>query len=210
MLIQCDFDGTITSNNLSVLLRENFAPGDWQKIEADYLQGRISVEQSNKLQYALIKQPKAKLQEFAGQHFKLRPGFREFVKYCQENAIQFVIVSSGLDFYIETVLAQIGLPDLELHCGQTIFSEEGIEVSYTDPEGNTIDRGFKSSYLTWLKKRDKIVSYIGDGLSDLDAACQADQVFATGHLITLLRAESIACGCFNDFYELRHQVSLLL
>jgi 2-hydroxy-3-keto-5-methylthiopentenyl-1-phosphate phosphatase len=40
MIIQCDFDGTIIRNNLSVLIREHFAPDAWRAIEADYLEGK--------------------------------------------------------------------------------------------------------------------------------------------------------------------------
>ena len=209
MIIQCDFDGTIIRNNLSVLLREKYAHGDWQRIDSDYLHGHLTVEQSNKLQFALIKEPKERLQAFVRQHIELRPGFVEFVRYCQESVIPFVIVSSGLDFYIEPVLAEIGMPDLELHCGRTSFSREGIDVSYYDPDGNIIDRGFKKKYLTWLKKRGKNIIYLGDGLSDLEAARQADHVFATGDLLDLLGTQSIACSAFSDFYDLLHQVRLL-
>ena len=209
MIIQCDFDGTIISNNLSVLLREKYACGDWQKIDSDYLHGHLTVEQSNKLQFALIKEPKKRLQAFVRQHIELRPGFVEFVRYCQEGAISFTIVSNGLDFYIEPVLAEIGMPDLELHCGQTSFSYDGIDVYYYDPDGNIIDRGFKKKYLTWLKKRGKNIIYLGDGLSDFEAARQADHVFATGHLLDLLGTQSIACSAFSDFYDLLHQVRLL-
>ncbi len=209
MIIQCDFDGTIIRNNLSVLLRKKYACGDWQKIDSDYLHGHLTVEQSNKLQFAFIKESKNRLQAFVRQHIELRPGFVEFVRYCQESAIPFVIVSSGLDFYIEPVLAEIGMPDLELHCGRTSFSPDGIEVSYYDPEGNIINQGFKKKYLTWLKKRGKNIIYLGDGLSDLEAACQADHVFATGHLLDLLDTQSIACNAFSDFYDLIHQVRLL-
>jgi len=210
MIIQCDFDGTIIKNNLSILLRQNFARGGWQEIELDYLHGLLAVEQSNKLQFALIKEPKARLQEFVRQHIELRPGFVEFVEYCHESAIPFVIVSSGLDFYIEPVLAQVGMPDLELHCGRTSFGKNGIAVSYTDPEGNIVNEGFKNSYLTWLKKRGKNIIYIGDGLSDLEAARHANYVFATGHLLRLLRAESVLCNGFSDFYDLLRQVRFLL
>jgi len=209
MIIQCDFDGTIISNNLSVLLREKYACGDWQKIDSDYLHGHLTVEQSNKLQFALIKEPKERLQEFVRQHIELRPGFVEFVRYCQESAIPFAIVSSGLDFYIETVLAQIGMPDLELYCGQTSFSNDGIAVSYLDPEGNIIKERFKKKYLTWLKKRNKNIIYIGDGLSDLEAARHADYVFARDHLLELLSTEPVVCNGFSDFYDLLHQVRLL-
>jgi len=209
MIIQCDFDGTIIRNNLSVLLREKYARDDWQKIDSDYLHGHLTVEQSNKLQFALIKEPKERLQEFVRQHIELRPGFIEFVRYCQESAIPFVIVSSGLDFYIEPVLAQIGMPDLELHCGQTSFGKDGIAVSYYDPKGNIINEGFKKEYLAWLKKQGMNIIYLGDGLSDVEAARQADHVFATGHLLRLLSAEPVLCSAFSDFYDLLHQVRLL-
>jgi 2-hydroxy-3-keto-5-methylthiopentenyl-1-phosphate phosphatase len=208
LIIQCDFDGTITRNNLSILLREQFACGKWRRIELDYLRGRVSVEQSNRLQYALIEEPRERLQEFVRQHIDVRPGFREFVRYCRDNAIKFVIVSSGLDFYIETVLVEIGMPDLELYCGRTVFTKDGIGISYTDPEGNTIDKGFKDKYLTWLKRSAGNLIYIGDGLSDLEAARCADHVFATGHLATLLEAESVAWNRFIDFYDLLSQMQL--
>jgi len=209
MIIQCDFDGTIISNNLSVLLREKYAFGDWKRINSDYLHGYLTVEQSNKLQFALIKEPKERLQAFVRQYIELRPGFVEFVRYCQKSSIPFVIVSSGLDFYIEPVLVEIGLSDLELHCGQTTFSHDGIDVSYYDPEGNVISEGFKKKYLTWIKERGTNIIYLGDGLSDLEAARQADHVFATGHLLDLLNTHSIRCSAFSDFYDLLRQIRLL-
>ena len=209
MIIQCDFDGTIIRNNLSVLIREKYACGDWQRIDSAYLHGHLTVEQSNKLQFVFIKEPKERLQEFIRQHIEVKPGFVEFVRYCQESAIPFVIVSSGLDFYIEPVLVEIGMPDLELHCGRTSFGKDGIYVSYYAPEGNIINQGFKRKHLSSLKKRDNNVVYIGDGLSDLEAARQADHVFATGHLLDLLNTQSIACSAFSDFYDLLHQVRLI-
>jgi len=209
MIIQCDFDGTIIKNNLGVLLREKYACGDWQRIDSDYLHGHLTVEQSNKLQFAFIKESKERLQDFVRKHIELRPGFIEFVRYCQESAIPFVIVSSGLDFYIEPVLIEIGMPGLELHCGRTSFSRNGIGVSYYAPEGNIINRGFKKKYLAWLKKRGKNIIYLGDGLSDLEAACQADHVFATGLLLDLLDTHSIARSAFSDFYDILRQVRLL-
>lgn len=207
MIIQCDFDGTITSNNLSVLLRENFAQSGWQEIDSDYSRGYLTVEQSNKLQYVFVKEPKEKLQEFVRQHIEIRPGFPEFISYCRNAGIPLVIVSSGLDFYIETVLNEIGMQGLELHCARTCFSNEGIIVSYHDPIGNSIDHDFKKGYLTWLRERDRHIIYIGDGLSDLDAARHADQVFATGDLVALLDASSVRCDVFSDFYDLIRQVS---
>ncbi len=209
MIIQCDFDGTIINNNLSTLIRENFAPINWHGIESDYLEGNISVERSNKLQFSLIKEPKEKLQEFVRQHIALRAGFIDFVSYCNKKHIPFVIVSSGLDLYIEPVLKEIGLHNLEFYCAQTAFTRNGIEVSYYDPEGTSIDEGFKISYLRWLQKRGGEVVYLGDGLSDLDAAHHASHVFATGNLQYLLEQESITYHSFSDFHHVLHIVNHL-
>ena len=210
MIIQCDFDGTIIRNNLSVVLREKFARGNWQKIDADYLDGHLTVEESNRLQFTLIKEPKEKLQEVIRQHIEVKPGFIEFVNYCRERDIPFVIVSSGLDFYIETVLAQIGMLDLELYSGRTSFGKDGIAVTYRDPEGNLINKGFKETYLAWLRKRDNYIIYMGDGLSDLTAARRADHVFATSYLLKVLNTEPVACSAFSDFIDLQQQMRRLL
>ncbi|MBA7673762.1 2-hydroxy-3-keto-5-methylthiopentenyl-1-phosphate phosphatase [subsurface metagenome] len=209
MIIQCDFDGTITTNNISLLLREKFAIGNWRKIESDYLGGRLAVEESNKRQYALIKESREKLKAFARKNAEIRAGFLEFVTYCLAAGIRLVIVSSGLDFYIEVVLDKIGASDLELHCAQTSFAKDSITVSYAGPDGGTVREGFKKKYLAWLRKRGGRVAYIGDGLSDLEAARQADHVFATGHLLDLLDTYSIERSAFSDFYDLQRQIRLL-
>ncbi len=206
MIIQCDFDGTIIRNNLGVQLRENFAVGDWQKIESDYILGNLTVEQSNKLQYALIKEPAEVLRGFICQHIDLRPGFLEFTGYCRQNTIPLVVVSSGVDFYIETVFAEIGMLNAELYCGRATFQDSGIDVSYRDPEGEIVDAGFKEKYLMWLKRRSSKVIYIGDGLSDIEAAQKAYYVFARDNLLKLLDADRVPSSAFSDFYDVMWQI----
>lgn len=209
MIIQCDFDGTIIRHNLSVLIREHFAPEAWRAIETDYLEGRIVVEESNKKQYALIQEPKDKLQEFVRGHIDVRQGFTEFVSECNANGNRLVIVSSGLDFYIHVVLNQLGMSDMELYCGETDFNDKGITVSYADQKRNNIERDFKLGYLNWLKQCGDTVVYIGDGLSDFEAAINADYVFATDYLATLLKEEHVPWSFFDNFIDIRNKLKLL-
>ena len=206
MIIQCDFDGTITTNNISVIIRERFAPSEWRKMEEDYFNGKFTVEQSNIAQYRLVTETKDTLVEYVMKNFKLRPGFLEFVGYCRANDIRFVVVSSGLDFYIEAVLSSIGITDMEVHCARTSFSEDGIAVTYTDPEGNIMDRDFKKKYLTWLSSQDRPVVYLGDGLSDVGAASAADYVFTCGYLHKLLDDSAVSHYQFTDFGEITQQL----
>jgi 2-hydroxy-3-keto-5-methylthiopentenyl-1-phosphate phosphatase len=209
MIIQCDFDGTIIRNNLSVLIRECFAPKAWYAIETDYLEGRITVEESNRRQFALMKEPKERLQEFVRSHIDVRQGFPEFIANCKAKGHQLVIVSSGLDFYIEAVLSELGISDIAMYCGKTEFNEKGIIVSYYDHDSKTIEHGFKISFLNWLKCSNKCVVYIGDGLSDLEAARHANYVFATGHLATLMQKEDVSWCTFNTFIDIQNKLTLL-
>ncbi len=205
MIVQCDFDGTVIRNNLSVLLRERFAPDRWRRIDADYLDGKLTVESANILQFSLIAQPRTALEAFVRDHIDVRAGFADFVRYCRLQDVPFVIVSSGLDFYIETVLRTIGLADVELHCAQTTFGDDGIRVRYADPMGNPIDAGFKLRHLESLRQRGGSVVYLGDGYSDLEPAHQADHVFATDRLWEKLRDEP-GCRTFDDFHDVIRQM----
>ena len=201
MLIQCDFDGTIIRHNLGVLFRETFAHSDWKGIETAYAQHSITVEECNRQQYRLINEPIESLQDFACKHSEVRPGFQKFVEYCQQTGIPLVIVSNGVDFYIETILKRIGMSHLELHCGHGVFREDSIIVSYEDPEGKPLDSSFKRTYLQWLRQRDSTIVYLGDGFSDIEPASQADYVLATGVLPDMLKERHIAATPFDDFYE---------
>lgn len=202
MIIQCDFDGTIITNNLSALLREQFANSEWQSIEADYLAGHLTVEESNRRQFLLIKESRDLLQSFVRQNIKVRPGFLDFVKHCQSTTLRLVIVSSGLDFYIKTVLKSIGIPKAEVYCASTVFEQGNIVINYFDPEGYPITNGFKRRYMTWLRNQGSPIIYIGDGLSDFDAAKSAEYVFATGHLHRLLDVASIPHYSFSSFTDI--------
>jgi len=45
ILIQSDFDGTLTQEDTSFLILDKFAKGDWRKILEEYRSGKISVGQ---------------------------------------------------------------------------------------------------------------------------------------------------------------------
>ena len=206
MIVQCDFDGTIATDNISILLREEFATGNWRQIESDYMQGKLTVEDSNQRQLAMIKEPRDRLVDFVRENARVKAGFLEFVDYCRNAGIEFVIVSSGLDFYIEAVLEQIGAPNLELYCARTSFGGNGIAIEYIGLDGKRVEKGFKLQCFTQLKQRGDYVIYLGDGLSDLEAASAADYVFAAGSLATLLDKKSVSYHSFTDFHDVLRQM----
>ncbi len=210
MIVQCDFDGTIITCNMGVLLRETFVGEAYHAIERQYQAGLISVEQGNQRHFALIKAPRARLEAFVRAHAAARPGFTDFLEYCRRCGLRFVIVSSGLDFYIRPALHAIGTPQVELYCGQATFTGNGISLTYRDPQGNVIDRGFKRRYLEWFREAGRPVVYIGDGLSDVEPATRADHVLATGSLPRLLEEQGIPYQPFQDFHDIRRHLEKLV
>ena len=209
--VQCDFDDTITVSNVSQALREAFASDSWRQIEAQYIAGHLSVEESNRRQFALINTDIGKIQEFVSRTIEVRPGFPQFVDYCRGAGIGFVIVSSGLDLYIEPGLHKLGLLDLERYSGQARVTPRGIEVDYTDPWGVNREEGFKLACLRYLRQRGRPIIYIGDGLSDMTPAMDADHVIARDGLEKHFRSMSLPHFTFDTFHDVRqiveHQIA---
>ena len=202
LIVQCDFDDTITVGNVSSAIRESFGPDNWATMEEEYFSGRYSVEESNIRQFKLVRVEKRDIEDFVARHVVIRPGFGQFVEYCRGEGIRLVVVSSGLDIYIDPVIGQqLGFDDLETHSGKARATADGIEVKYYDPSGTLITRGFKESYLRHFQSEGNTVVYVGDGLSDIVPASEADFVIARSTLEKELRASNLAHLSFETFVD---------
>ena len=111
-LVQCDFDGTVTEEDISFLLLDAFAQGDWRQLLRQYREHKISVGEFNTRAFAMVKADKHRLLEALQGGVKVRAGFHELVTYSLEKGLRLVIVSNGLDFYIRAVLKGLGLADI--------------------------------------------------------------------------------------------------
>jgi 2-hydroxy-3-keto-5-methylthiopentenyl-1-phosphate phosphatase len=200
-LIQCDFDGTITEEDASFFLLDEFAQGDWRGLFQQYKEHKISVGEFNTRAFAMVKVDKHRLLEALEGNVKVRAGFHELVSYCLEKGLRLVIVSNGLDFYIRAVLSESGLGDLEVHAAQASFHATGMKVRYVGPDGKTVDDGFKDAYIESFLRLGSRVIYIGNGDSDIAPAKRAHRVFATGDLLAYSRESNLDCKPFTDFRQ---------
>ena len=151
--IQCDFDDTITVNSVGEELRKTYASEEWRGIEEGYKAGLFGVEESNRRQFALIQATEEQISQHVIQTAVVRPGFSAFVKYCQGEGIQLAVVSSGMDLYIDPILRDLGLGDLERYSGTGRVSDHGVAVRYTDPFEAPLEEGFKLVHLTVLEAK---------------------------------------------------------
>lgn len=73
-LLQCDFDGTLTEEDVSFLILDRYAEGDWRAILREYQAGAISVGAFNNRAFSMVKQQKKTLETLVCNEAKLRPG----------------------------------------------------------------------------------------------------------------------------------------
>jgi len=197
-LFQCDFDGTITPEDVSFMILDAFADQDWRKLLAQYREGKITVAQFNSRAVRSIKADEETLLSFVRDKARLRPGFQDLLSYCHRHGFRFVIVSNGLDFYIKKVLSDIGADDIEIFAAKTSFGSAGVQAWYLGPRGERLEDRFKEAYLDSFRGRGYRVIYAGNGFSDIAPARKADHVFATSELLTACKEMNIACTPFND------------
>ena len=208
-LVQCDFDGTITKGDTSFFLLDVFVQGDWRQWLQEYKEHKISVGEFNARAFAMVKADKPTLLKVLKGKVRVRPGFQELVNYCLNKGSRLVIVSNGLDFYIEATLKDLGLENIEVHAAQACFHPEGMEVQYVGPDGNQLQDGFKEAYIKSFLKLGYRVIYMGNGDSDVAPAKYAHHVFATGELLAYCRESNLKYTPFENFFVAVRELELL-
>ncbi|MCH7624727.1 MAG: HAD-IB family phosphatase [Chloroflexi bacterium] len=201
IVVQCEFDETVTAVDLGLGLREAFAPEGWTVMEEDFLAGRCSPEENITKQFKLIKASKQEIEDFVLGNVVLRPEFGEFVDYCRGVGLKLVIVSSGLDIYIDMILGLLELEDLDVHSGKVTIGSDGMDVVYSNPDGDRIESGLKEAYVKHYKEAGHTVVYVGQGLSDIAPAEVADYVIARSSLAEHLTEQGISYDKFDTFQD---------
>ena len=202
-LVQCDFDSTISELDVSFMLLDAFADGDWRQVLQQYRERRIPVGVFNQRAFAMIKADEKTLLDYlcAGDRVKIRPGFRELLDLCSRKGFEFIIVSNGLKFYIEAALKHIGVTGIEVFAAHTEFDPAGLKTAYIGHDDQPVLDGFKLSYAELHRSRGYRLAYIGDGYSDIAPAGLADYVFARDDLLAHCRENSLGCTPFNDLND---------
>ena len=209
LTVQCDFDDTIVTCNVSYLLLQAFGSEGWRCVQALYDAGQITVEENNRRQFALLNADGAAIKDFVLANVEVRPGFSQFVEYCLNRGIHFTVVSSGIDFYILPVMHSLGLSSVEVRCARSKITSSGVVLSYPDPSGSDCLQGFKLSWLRYHKSQRRSVVYIGDGKSDISAASEADYVIARSTLYSHFQSSGLRSLEFEDFFDVQKAVECI-
>jgi len=201
MIVQCDFDGTLTVEDMGFYLLDNFAKGDWRQWLEDYRDKKITVGEFNSRAFATVRTAKEELLAAIRSETRLREGFSELVAYCREKDFRIAIVSNGVDFYINSILADAGLGDVEAHAATSRFHPGGLTVQYIGPDDIPLNDDFKAAYTRFFLKEGYKVAYVGNGPSDANPASLSQHVFARDGLLEYCKEKNLPCQPFNDMHD---------
>ena len=201
-LLQCDFDGTLTDADVSFLILERYAEGDWRAVLRDYQEGSIPVGDFNNRAFAMVKKDRATLERLVREEARLRPGLHELVEYCRIHDVAMTVVSNGLDFYIRALLCHNGFGHIKIEAARTVFTPQGLDARYFDSEGRELLHEFKACYTQQFADQGYRVFYAGNGPSDVPASRLASHTFATESLLEYYRREKLPHTPFTDLNDI--------
>ncbi|MDQ0012929.1 2,3-diketo-5-methylthio-1-phosphopentane phosphatase [Variovorax boronicumulans] len=201
--IQCDFDGTISVEDVTDSLLQRFGGRGWHALEKAWESGQIGSRECMSGQVSLLDMS---AHEFDS-HLDRMPidrHFRAFVAAARLRGITVQVVSDGLDLAIKRILQAHDLGDLPVVANQLIqITERGWRL-YTPHARANCERASgncKCANLATQRKVHGKVLFVGDGSSDFCVSGKADFVLAKDRLIGHCRSRRIAHAAFDNFRD---------
>jgi 2-hydroxy-3-keto-5-methylthiopentenyl-1-phosphate phosphatase len=211
----CDFDGTVCVQDIGDQFFQTFAGEKAEQSAQRLLKDEITSQMSlMELCEAIPSIRQKELMDFADQ-FLIDPHFTKFVRFCKEHEISLMILSDGLDTYIEHILKNAGLSHVPFFANHTEFlnvnGREKLAVTfpYTDAECNLCGN-CKRNHILNTTADDDIIVYVGDGYSDRCPVKYADFVFAKQQLIKHCQEQNITYFEFNHFGDVQAKMEEII
>lgn len=217
--IFCDFDGTVTKNDVWVHALGKFIK-DREKFsfvceEFDNL--LISSRDCIRHELDLVEDFSfGKFNEYLDNE-ELDDYFHKFLAYCGDNNFELFLISEGLDYYIKRILKREGIEYLKLYSNKMIHYEDkngniklSCEFPYSDEVCTYCGMSKRNVILANTNDYDNEISVlIGDGTSDFCAASYADIVFAKRKLASYCWKNNITYFEYNNFSDIISKIEKL-
>jgi len=204
IVVVSDFDGTITEKDgLYTFIQEN-AKGDWEKIEQDWVQGKISSKECLIEEFRLVPDLSEELISKFVKTIGIDEHFHSFYEKLFQNNIDFYIVSDGIDYFINKILKYHGLNNVCIISNHGEFRGEFFDISFPNDYSECKNNAgtCKCKVISDLKKEYKKIIYIGDGVSDYCVADKADVLYAKSKLLKYCKEKGIECIPFCSFDDI--------
>ena len=198
--IFCDFDGTITIEDVVDKLLTIYADQHWKEIEKLWEEGKIGSEECLRLQLGCIENlSEHELLRFA-LGIEIDPYFPDFLSTLTKNGMDFYIVSDGFDWLIKLILLNNGISTVPVFANRLQVGDSRPIPSFSFRSKDCyMKSGMCKCSIIDKYEGGMTVTYIGDGESDICAVRKADIVFAKNRLSNHCRRNGIDFIEFSSF-----------
>jgi 2,3-diketo-5-methylthio-1-phosphopentane phosphatase len=196
-----DYDGTITDvDTFDALVRSAAGDGTWDAIDAQLRGGRISLREALAQQAASVALSRTETLAFLERNAHVDPAFSPFVDAVRAHGWTIRVLSSGIATVIHDALERAGV-EIDVLANDVDFAPGGWTMTFVDDSANGHD---KAVHVRAARAAGSETIYIGDGISDFDAAVVADRRFAKRGraLEAYCRERAIPCTAFTSFSEI--------
>jgi 2,3-diketo-5-methylthio-1-phosphopentane phosphatase len=215
LAIFCDFDDTIVRTNVTDGVLERFAEPRWLEIQENWLAGKLSAREVLEYQMPLVTVTQEDLDAYINS-IEVDPFFAEFALSCTRNDDSLYILSDGFDYWIDRILRRAlsaydgAVKKIPVFaCGLSVnVNRLNISFPYF-PQGCMHGCATcKPTLFNELKDSAEKTIVIGDGVSDLLLARDADLVLAKDGLKEFCQREGIFSQEYNDFSDVARIISV--
>ncbi len=178
-----DFDNTITTYDVLDDIMARYSIDDrWAALEEKWKRGDIGSRDCLEGQIRGISITKEELDKYLS-GVSIDPYFKKLIEHFKTNGIEHMILSDNFDYMLVHILENAGIGGLKIFSNSVKIDGNRLipEFGLSNPDCGRCAHCKKTSLVKNLKEGSRSV-YIGDGLSDLEAAMHADIVFAKDRL----------------------------
>ncbi|EXJ79805.1 hypothetical protein A1O3_08090 [Capronia epimyces CBS 606.96] len=219
IVIFSDFDGTIFMQDTGHTLFDNFGCGPERRAElATQMETgeRTFREVSDEL-YSSLNVPFEDGFEVMKTALEIDPDFQTFHEFCVNNSIPFHVISAGLQPILRKVLDHFIGEDMSKHIGivanDVKIAEDGSKWEAVWRHDNDLGHDKAQSINEYREMQSEngtipLIVFVGDGLSDLPAAREADVLFARRgfRLEEYCQEHGLAYIPFDTFADVQEEV----
>jgi 2-hydroxy-3-keto-5-methylthiopentenyl-1-phosphate phosphatase len=206
--VVCDFDGTISLEDVTDCLLERFADGAWKDIERQWLAGRFGSRECMARQVALLRAARNEIDDYLDT-VKIDPFFSSFAEHCEKTPnVSLTIVSDGIDYAVRRILRQYALSRLPVKANALVaVLDHRYRLDFPHAAAQcTAQAGTCKCAIARTSPGMRTI-VVGDGRSDFCVASQADFVFAKDRLLTFCQSNALAHLPFDNFFDVLREFS---
>ncbi len=206
--IFCDFDGTLTDKDTIDLLVEHYLGVEYRRnVSRRLLTGQITIREVLVEEFDQLAVTPEEIAEFLLARVQVDPHLNELIAFAAERGYPLTVLSSGMDLLIHPLLHAAG-STVPVRCNRLVCDRSGarphLRIEFRDDSDNGHD---KAAVLREARRDGYEVVYLGDGLTDVACAREADVLFARRQLEDYCRRERIRYhplnGCVDVLTYLR-------